>query len=139
MMFSLFALPAFGGFHPELTGRKNVFLNGAMLGMRRGEILRKFDEIVSFPEIAKFLDTPVKHYSSVMEVPANQQLAFNATIPYLMLKRGDYLIWVGVCSYREKEEMRAQADLSLLVKESRVSYPEGCIFWNSAESEVRPN
>src|SRR5271156_6245252 len=56
------------GFHPELTGRENVFLNGAILGMRRGEILRKFDEIVSFAEIEKFLDTPVKYYSSGMYV-----------------------------------------------------------------------
>ena len=56
------------GFHPELTGRENVFLNGAVLGMRRGEIQRKFDEIVSFAEIEKLLDTPVKHYSSGMYV-----------------------------------------------------------------------
>jgi lipopolysaccharide transport system ATP-binding protein len=54
------------GFHPELTGRENVFLNGAMLGMRRAEITRKFDEIVSFAEIERFIDTPVKHYSSGM-------------------------------------------------------------------------
>jgi homopolymeric O-antigen transport system ATP-binding protein len=295
------------GFHPELTGRENVFLNGAILGMRRGEILRKFDEIVSFAEIEKFLDTPVKHYSSgmyvrlafavaaflepeillvdevlavgdarfwqkstdkmrelnargmtivlvthnmwliqtvctraillqsghiavdgapqlvidsyrrlaesqpsgkqletggewdtkgeisslqvtplgnwitereaapdsgmilsftanvptytrvrafirvstsdgfaffttysdVIEVPASNQLAFKATIIRLMLKGGDYLISVGVCSDREKEEMLAQAHLPLLVKESRVSHPEGGIFWNSAEWEVR--
>jgi len=54
------------GFHPELTGRENIFLNGAVLGMRRNEIARKFDEIVAFAEIEKFLDTPVKHYSSGM-------------------------------------------------------------------------
>ena len=56
------------GFHPELTGRENVFLNGAILGMRRGEIERKFDEIVAFAEVERFLDTPVKHYSSGMYV-----------------------------------------------------------------------
>ncbi|HEX4209625.1 MAG TPA: ABC transporter ATP-binding protein, partial [Candidatus Binataceae bacterium] len=66
------------GFHPELTGRENIFLNGAILGMRRGEIARKFDEIVSFAEVEKFLDTPVKHYSSGMYV----RLAF-AVAAYL--------------------------------------------------------
>ncbi len=54
------------GFHPELTGRENIFLNGAILGMGKSEISRKFDEIVSFAEVAKFLDTPVKRYSSGM-------------------------------------------------------------------------
>lgn len=56
------------GFHPELTGRENVFLNGAILGMTRGEIRRKFDEIVEFSEVEKFLDTPLKRYSSGMRV-----------------------------------------------------------------------
>ncbi|MEK6302313.1 MAG: ABC transporter ATP-binding protein [Acidobacteriota bacterium] len=56
------------GFHPELTGRENVFLNGAILGMTREEIKRKFDEIVAFAEVEKFLDTPVKRYSSGMYV-----------------------------------------------------------------------
>jgi lipopolysaccharide transport system ATP-binding protein len=54
------------GFHPELTGRENVYLNGAILGMKRAEITRKFDEIVAFAEVEKFIDTPVKHYSSGM-------------------------------------------------------------------------
>jgi ABC-type polysaccharide/polyol phosphate transport system ATPase subunit len=56
------------GFHPELTGRENIYLNGAILGMRRYEIDRKFDQIVAFAETEKFLDTPVKHYSSGMFV-----------------------------------------------------------------------
>src|SRR5437899_8868761 len=56
------------GFHPELTGRENIFLNGAILGMTRVEIKRKFDEIAAFAEIEKFLDTPVKRYSSGMYV-----------------------------------------------------------------------
>ena len=54
------------GFHPQLTGRENVFLNGAILGMSKGEVQRKFDEIVAFSEVEKFLDTPVKRYSSGM-------------------------------------------------------------------------
>src|SRR6266508_3311337 len=56
------------GFHPELTGRENIFLNGSILGMKRVEIRNRFDEIVAFAEVEKFIDTPVKHYSSGMYV-----------------------------------------------------------------------
>lgn len=63
------------GFHPELTGRENIYLNGAILGMPRSEIRKKFDEIVAFAEVERFLDTPVKHYSSGMYV----RLAFSVS------------------------------------------------------------
>lgn len=56
------------GFHPELTGRENVYMNGAILGMTKAEITEKFDEIVSFAEMERFIDTPVKRYSSGMYV-----------------------------------------------------------------------
>ena len=64
------------GFHPEFTGRENVFLNGAILGMTRREIRNKFDEIVAFADVEKFLDTPVKHYSSGMYL----RLAFATSV-----------------------------------------------------------
>src|SRR5439155_9788356 len=54
------------GFHPELTGRENIYLNGAILGMKRTEIARRFDEMVAFAEVERFIDTPVKRYSSGM-------------------------------------------------------------------------
>ena len=58
------------GFHPDLTGRENVFLQGAIMGMKRAEIARKFDEIVEFAGVREFIDTPVKRYSSGHERPA---------------------------------------------------------------------
>lgn len=87
------------GFHPELTGRENVFLNGAILGMRKQEIERKFDEIVAFAEIEKFLDTPVKHYSSGMYV----RLAFAVAAhlePEILLV--DEVLAVGDAAFQKK-------------------------------------
>jgi lipopolysaccharide transport system ATP-binding protein len=87
------------GFHPELTGRENVFLNGAILGMRRPEILRKFDEIVAFSEIEKFIDTPVKHYSTGMSL----RLAFSVAAhlePEILLI--DEVLAVGDVSFQRK-------------------------------------
>ena len=87
------------GFHPELTGRENIFLNGAILGMTRSEIRTKFDEIVAFAEVEKFLDTPVKHYSSGMYV----RLAFAVAAhlePEILLV--DEVLAVGDVEFQKK-------------------------------------
>ena len=87
------------GFHPELTGRENIFLNGAILGMTREEIKRKFDEIVAFAEVEKFLDTPVKRYSSGMYV----RLAFAVAAhlePDLLIV--DEVLAVGDAAFQKK-------------------------------------
>src|SRR5258706_10935567 len=87
------------GFHPELTGRENIYLNGAILGMGRVEIKRKFDEIVAFSEIEKFLDTPVKRYSSGMYV----RLAFAVAAhlePELLIV--DEVLAVGDAQFQKK-------------------------------------
>ena len=87
------------GFHPELTGRENVFLNGAVLGMRRAEIQRKFDEIVAFAEVERFLDTPVKHYSTGMYL----RLAFAVAAhlePEILLV--DEVLAVGDAAFQRK-------------------------------------
>ncbi|MBO3463339.1 polysaccharide ABC transporter ATP-binding protein [Aetokthonos hydrillicola Thurmond2011] len=87
------------GFHPELTGRENIYLNGSVLGMSRGEIKKKFDEIVTFAEIEKFLDTPVKRYSSGMYV----RLAF-AVAAYLEpeILVVDEVLAVGDAAFQKK-------------------------------------
>jgi len=87
------------GFHPELTGRENIYLNGAILGMRKAEIDRKFDEIVAFAEIEKFIDTPVKFYSSGMYV----RLAFAVAAhldPEILLV--DEVLAVGDAAFQKK-------------------------------------
>ncbi|MCB0984739.1 MAG: ABC transporter ATP-binding protein, partial [Ilumatobacter sp.] len=65
------------GFHPELTGRENVFINAAFLGISRAEIARRFDDIVDFAELHEFIDEPVKHYSSGMYVRLGFAVAIN--------------------------------------------------------------
>ena len=87
------------GFHPELTGRENIYLNGSILGMRRAEISARFDEIVEFAEIARFLDTPVKRYSSGMSV----RLAFAVAAhlePEILLV--DEVLAVGDAAFQRK-------------------------------------
>src|SRR5216110_602812 len=87
------------GFHPELTGRENIYLNGAFLGMKRAEIQRRFDEIVAFAEVERFVDTPVKHYSSGMYV----RLAFGVAAhlePEILLV--DEVLAVGDADFQKK-------------------------------------
>ncbi len=88
-----------GGFHPELTGQENVFLNGAILGMTRGEIRRKFDEIVAFAEVEKFLDTPVKRYSSGMYVRLAFAVAAHLEPDILIV---DEVLAVGDAQFQKK-------------------------------------
>jgi lipopolysaccharide transport system ATP-binding protein len=87
------------GFHPELTGRENIFLNGAILGMARAEILRKFDEIVAFAEVEKFLDTPVKRYSSGMYVRLAFAVAAHLEPEILVV---DEVLAVGDAEFQKK-------------------------------------
>ena len=87
------------GFHPELTGRENIFLNGAILGMSRAEIKKKFDEIVAFSEIEKFLDTPVKRYSSGMYVRLAFAVAAHLEPEILVV---DEVLAVGDAQFQKK-------------------------------------
>jgi len=87
------------GFHPELTGRENIYFNGAILGMKKREIDEKFDEIVKFSGVEKFLDTPVKRYSSGMNV----RLAFSVAAhldPEILLV--DEVLAVGDAEFQKK-------------------------------------
>lgn len=87
------------GFHPELTGRENIFLNGAILGMRREEIRRRFDEIVDFAGVERFLDTPVKRYSSGMYVRLAFAVAANLQSEILII---DEVLAVGDAAFQKK-------------------------------------
>src|SRR6266571_4717136 len=87
------------GFHPDLTGRENIFLNGAILGMRKAEIERKFAEIVRFAEIEEFIDTPVKHYSSGMYVRLGFAVAAHMEPEILIV---DEVLAVGDVQFQRK-------------------------------------
>jgi lipopolysaccharide transport system ATP-binding protein len=87
------------GFHPELTGRENIFLNGAILGMHRAEIRKKFDEIVAFAEVEKFLDTPVKHFSSGMYMRLAFAVAAHLEPEILIV---DEVLAVGDAEFQKK-------------------------------------
>ncbi len=87
------------GFHPELTGRENIFLNGAILGMKHKEIIKKFDDIVKFAEIEQFLDTPVKYYSSGMYVRLAFSVSAHMTTDILII---DEVLAVGDSDFQKK-------------------------------------
>ncbi|HWF87607.1 MAG TPA: ABC transporter ATP-binding protein, partial [Pyrinomonadaceae bacterium] len=87
------------GFHPELTGRENIFLNGAVMGMKRSEIARRFDEIVDFASIGKLLDTPVKHFSSGMYMRLAFAVAAHLDQEILLV---DEVLAVGDVAFQQK-------------------------------------
>ncbi len=92
------------GFHPELSGRENVFLNGAILGISSKELTRKFDEIVAFSGIERFIDTPVKNYSSGMYVRLGFSIAINVSPDVLLV---DEVLAVGDAEF----QMRCAAEV----------------------------
>jgi lipopolysaccharide transport system ATP-binding protein len=116
------------GFHPDLTGRENIYLNGAVLGMRRAEIERKFDEIVAFSEIERFIETPVKWYSSGMYV----KLAFSVAAhlePEILIM--DEVLAVGDAAFQQKclnkmHEIRQQGRTILFVSHNMPAITRLC-------------
>ncbi len=116
------------GFHPELTGRENIYLNGAILGMRRTEIARKFDEIVAFSEVERFIETPVKWYSSGMYV----RLAFSVAAhlePEILIM--DEVLAVGDAAFQQKcldkmHEIRQQGRTIFFVSHSMPAVARLC-------------
>jgi lipopolysaccharide transport system ATP-binding protein len=116
------------GFHPELTGRENIFLNGAILGMLRAEIRRKFDAIVSFAGLEQFIDTPVKHYSSGMYVRLAFSVAAHLEPEILII---DEVLSVGDLHFRNRclgrmREMRDEGRTVLFVSHDLTSVRQLC-------------
>ncbi|TCK62995.1 ABC-type polysaccharide/polyol phosphate transport system ATPase subunit [Curtobacterium sp. PhB136] len=116
------------GFHPELSGRENVFLNGSILGMSRKEVTRKFDEIVSFSGVGHFIDQPVKNYSSGMYVRLGFSVAVAVTPDILVV---DEVLAVGDATFqkrcREKfKEMKAEGRTVILVSHSMSTVKDMC-------------
>ncbi|WP_314139505.1 ABC transporter ATP-binding protein [uncultured Plantibacter sp.] len=116
------------GFHPELSGRENVFLNGSILGMSRKEIQRKFDEIVDFSGVEQFIDQPVKNYSSGMYVRLGFAVAINVDPDILVV---DEVLAVGDAEFQQKcfqkfEDFKAAGKTVILVSHSMGSVKSMC-------------
>ena len=116
------------GFHPELTGRENIQLNGAILGMRRAEIHRKFDQIVEFAEVAKFIDTPVKFYSSGMYLRLAFAVAAHLEPDILLV---DEVLAVGDAAFQKKclgkmDDVARQERTVLLVSHNMAALSNLC-------------
>jgi lipopolysaccharide transport system ATP-binding protein len=116
------------GFHPELTGRENIFLNGAILGLKKAEIERKFDEIVAFSEIGQFLDTPVKRYSSGMYVRLAFAVAAHLEPDILLV---DEVLAVGDAQFQKKclgkmEGVTKEGRTVLFISHNMASVQELC-------------
>jgi lipopolysaccharide transport system ATP-binding protein len=116
------------GFHPELTGRENIFLNGAILGMSKSEIKKQFDEIVAFAEVEKFLDTPVKHYSSGMYVRMAFAVAAHLEPEILIV---DEVLAVGDAQFQKKcmgkmQDVTTQGRTILFVSHSMAAIRSLC-------------
>lgn len=130
------------GFHPELTGRENIFLNGAILGMTKAEIKKKFDEIVAFAEVEKFLDTPVKRYSSGMYVRLAFAVAAHLEPEILIV---DEVLSVGDAQFQKKclgkmEEVGKEGRTILFVSHNMGSVDTLCnagILLTSGEIEYQ--
>ncbi|QPK65701.1 ABC transporter ATP-binding protein [Methylomonas sp. LL1] len=132
------------GFHPELSGRENIYLNGAILGMRKAEIKRKFDEIVDFAEVEKFLDTPVKRYSSGMYVKLAFAVAAHLEPDILIV---DEVLAVGDTQFQKKclgkmQDVNAQGRTVLFVSHNMGAINELCsraILLNQGEKLIDGN
>jgi len=130
------------GFHPELTGSENIFLNGAILGMTQREIRKKFDEIVAFAEVEKFLDTPVKHYSSGMYVRLAFAVAAHLESEILVV---DEVLAVGDADFQRKclgkmdEVSRGQGRTVLFVSHNMEAVLRLCTRGIAFESGVIQN
>ncbi|MCB0722430.1 MAG: ABC transporter ATP-binding protein [Ignavibacteriae bacterium] len=121
------------GFHPELTGRENIYLNGAVLGMTRKEINRKFDEIVAFSEVEKFLDTPVKRYSSGMYLRLAFSVAAHLDTDIMLI---DEVLAVGDAAFQRKclgkmEEEAGTSRTVLFVSHNMTAVKQICdkVIW----------